>query len=85
VALLRVADGLDFGLVKGTPDKVEKVEMTRTAGEVECRITPRPGKDVTSLLVKAQEKSEVFEACFGKLTFWLPGTGKSWALWDARK
>jgi protein-tyrosine-phosphatase len=85
LALLRVADGLDFGLVKGTPDKIEKVEMTRTPGEVECRITPRPGKDVTSLLAKAQEKSEVFKACFGKLTFWLPGTGKSWALWDARK
>ena len=85
LALLRVADGLDFGLVKGTPDKIEEVEMTRTPGEVECRITPRPGKDVTSLLAKAQEKSEVFKACFGKLTFWLPGTGKSWALWDARK
>lgn len=81
VSLLRVADGLDHGLVSGSPDKVEKVEMVRTSKGVECRVFPRHGKNVMGLLAKSYEKREVFEATFGKLTFWLPGEGASWVLW----
>lgn len=81
VSLLRVADGLDHGQVKGSPDKIEKVEMARTSKEVECRVFPRLGKNVVGLIAKAYEKREVFEATFGKLTFWLPGEGGSWVPW----
>ncbi len=80
VALLRVADGLDYGLVKGSPDKVEKVEMVRTSKGVECRVFPRLGENVIGLVAKAYEKREVFEATFGELTFWLPGARVSWIL-----
>jgi hypothetical protein len=78
VSLLRVADGLDFGLSKGSPDEIEKVELARTSRGVECRVSPRPGKNVVGLVAKAYEKREVFEATFGRLTFWLPGEGGSW-------
>ena len=30
VSLIRIADGLDYGLVKGSPDIVEKIEMATT-------------------------------------------------------
>lgn len=81
VSLLRVADGLDYGQDKGSPDKVEKVEMARTSKEVECRVFPRLGKNATGLVAKSYEKREVFEATFGKLTFWLPGEHGSWVPW----
>lgn len=81
VSLLRVADGLDFGLVRGSPDKIEKVEMVPTSKGVECRVFPRLGKNVTGLVAKSYDKREVFEATFGKLTFWLPGEHGSWVPW----
>jgi hypothetical protein len=81
-SLIRVADGLDYGLIKGSPDKVEKVEMTRMSKGIECRVFPRPGKNVIGLLEKSYEKRKVFEATFGKLTFWLPESGNSWVLWN---
>ncbi|MDO8490579.1 MAG: HD domain-containing protein [Dehalococcoidia bacterium] len=81
VSLLRVADGLDYGLDKGTPDMFEKVEMVRTSKGVECRVFPRAGKDVMWLVAKSYEKREVFEGIFGKLTFWLPGASGSWFPW----
>lgn len=81
VSLLRIADGLDYGLVKGSPDKIEKVEMVRTSKGVECRVFPRLGKNVTGLVAKSYAKREVFEATVGKLTFWLPGEGGSWVPW----
>lgn len=81
VSLIRIADGLDYGLVKGSPDKIEKVKMARTSEGVECRVSPRPGKNITGLLVKSYKKREVFVGCFGKLTFWLPGEHGSWVPW----
>lgn len=85
VTLLRVADGLDFGKITGSPDMIERVEMVRPSEGVECRVFPRPDKDVTGLLAKAYEKREVFEAHFGKLTFWLPGEGGSWVPWHPKE
>lgn len=82
VSLLRVADGLDFGFVSGSPDMFEKVEIARTSKGVECRVFPRAGKDVTGVVAKSYEKREVFEATFGKFTFWLPGAARgSWIPW----
>lgn len=78
VSLLRVADGLDYGLVTGSPDRFEKVEMARTSKGAECRLFPRAGKDVTAVVTRALTKGEVFEATFGKLTFWLPGKNGEW-------
>lgn len=83
VSLLRIADGLDYGLVSGSPNKIEKVEMVRTPKGVECRVFPRLDKDVTVLVAKSYEKREVFEATFGKLTLWLPGEGRSWIPWHS--
>ncbi len=80
-ALLRVADGLDYGLNYGSPDMIEKVEMARTSKEVECRVFPRADKDVTGVVAKSYEKREVFEATFGKLTFWLRGARGCWVPW----
>ncbi|GEM_PF-6259802 len=85
VSLIRVADGLDYGLVQGSPDKIEKVEMVRTPNGVECRIFPRPGKDVNNLIAKSYEKREVFEATFGRLTFWLPGENGGWVPFNHSK
>lgn len=81
VALIRVADGLDYGLRYGSPDKVEKLEVARTSKGVEFRVLPRAGKDVIGLIAKSYEKREVFETTFGKLTFWLPGVHGSWMPW----
>lgn len=82
VALLRVADGLDFGLPKGSPHIFEKVEMARTPLGIECRVTPKPSRKPDTQLQKAREKSEVFEATFGRLSFWIAGGGgTSWHLW----
>jgi hypothetical protein len=81
VSLIRVADGLDYGQVKGSPDKIEKLEMARTSKGIECRVSPRPGKNVTGLVSKSYEKREVFEATFGKLTYWLPSEDNSWIIW----
>ncbi|MBT9141074.1 MAG: Protein-arginine-phosphatase [Dehalococcoidia bacterium] len=55
VALIRVVDGLDYGQVKGSPDKVEKLEVVRTSKGVEFRILPRAGKDVEGLIAKSYE------------------------------
>ena len=82
VSLIRVADGLDYGLVQGSPDKIEKVEMVRTPKGVECRVFPRVDKNITGLVAKSYEKREVFEVTFGKLTFWLPGEGSGWVPWN---
>ncbi len=81
VSLVRIADGLDYGYCTGGPDKIKKVEMVRTPKGVECRIFPRPGQNVISLIAKSYKKREVFEATFGKLTYWLPGEGGSWVPW----
>ena len=78
IALIRIADGLDFGLANGSPNKVEKVEMARTSKGVECRVFPRLGMDGRDVVAKSYNKREVFEAIFGKLTLWLPGEHGSW-------
>lgn len=82
VSLIRIADGLDYGFARGSPDKIEKIEMVRTSKGVECRVFPRPGKNVEGLVAKSYDKREVFEATFGKLTFWLPIEGGSWIPWQ---
>ena len=81
VSLVRIADGLDYGYSTGGPDKIEKVEMVRTPKGVECRVFPRHRQNVISLIAKSYKKDEVFEATFGKLTYWLPGEGGSWNPW----
>ncbi len=78
VSLLRVADGLDYGWSKGSPDVLEKVAMVRTPAGVECRLFPRKNKEVKSMALHAYGKREVFEATFGELSFWLSGSAKSW-------
>ena len=78
VALLRIADALDYGFAQGTPDKFEKIQLVRTSHEVECRATPRQREDVIFLLAKAKGKAEVFETRFGRLSFWLPSARRSW-------
>lgn len=85
VSLIRLADGLDHGPAMGSLDMIEKVEMVRTSKGVECRVFPRPGKtaNVEGLVAKSYSKREVFEATFGKLTFWLPGDGHSWVPWKS--
>ncbi|MGD1120007.1 MAG: hypothetical protein ABR886_11070 [Dehalococcoidales bacterium] len=82
VSIIRIADGLDYGLVKGSPDKIEKIEMARTSKGVECRVFPRSGKNVTELVAKSLDKREVFESTFGKLTFCLPGDNGGWIPWQ---
>jgi hypothetical protein len=81
VSLLRIADGLDYGFASGSPDKIEKVEMVRTPKGVDCRVYPRPGQSIISLIGKSYQKREVFEATFGQLTYWLPGEHGSWVPW----
>ncbi|RJO62996.1 MAG: HD domain-containing protein [Dehalococcoidia bacterium] len=82
VSLVRIADGLDHGYSTGSPDKIVKVEMVRTPKGVECRVFPRSGENVDSFIAKSYSKREVFEATFGKLTYWLPGGGGGWVPWN---
>lgn len=81
VSLIRVADGLNYGPAHGSLDAIEKIQMARTPDGVECRVFPRPGEDVAGLIWKSHDKREVFEATFGKLTFWLPCQCGGWAPW----